>query len=454
MIPGVTNAAKQEPRLSFYCLEWVTVVPNSAKACLSMPRTIAAILMTLMLALSAAPAQSLDSATADDTARFLAGLPSSSSSALAALTKEPAWQSHARYFDSIFAREESTHLSKVRSFSKKYLTDKHETMLYMFSGPDFLYATSFFPNASTYVLAGLEPMGAVPDLAGLGSLVLNGELRNLETSMGSLFNFSFFITQNMKTQLRNGPVYGTLPVLYVFLARTGKTIHAVDFVSLDEHGELQRDEAAVIANVMNTRTAASGVKIVFSEGNGPQQTLYYFSTNLADGSIERSGFSAFVAKLEPADSLIKSASYLLHRSYFSSARKLLLANSATIVQDDSGIPLGYFETTKWRLQPFGRYAGPIPMFANFYQPRMAELFQSASPLEFGIGYQWRKNESNLLLAQRGSALSGDEMTAQAQPDASAAESAAPSQKKTRRRVEGGGSPSLNCRIARVFPFCW
>ena len=191
MIPGVTNAAKQEPRLSFYCLEWVTVVPNSAKACLSMPRTIAAILMTFMLALSAAPAQSFESATADDTARFLAGLPPSSSSALAALTKEPAWQSHARYFDSIFAREESTHLSKVRSFSKKYLTDKHETMLYMFSGPDFLYATSFFPNASTYVLAGLEPVGAVPDLAGLGSLVLNGELRNLEASMGSLFNFVF-----------------------------------------------------------------------------------------------------------------------------------------------------------------------------------------------------------------------------------------------------------------------
>ena len=101
-------------------------------------------------------------------------------------------------------------------------------MLYMFSGPDFLYATSFFPNASTYVLAGLEPVGAVPDLTGLSPWVLNEELRNLEISTGSLFNFSFFITQKMKTQLRNGPVYGTLPVLYVFLARTGKTIHQVE----------------------------------------------------------------------------------------------------------------------------------------------------------------------------------------------------------------------------------
>ena len=193
-----------------------------------MLRTIIAILTTLVLALSAAPVQSFALATADDTARFLAGLSPSPSSPLAAFTSDPAWPSHARYFDSIFAREESTHLSKVREFSRRYLTDKHDTMLYMFSGPDFLYATSFFPIASTYVLAGLEPVGAVPDLTGLSPWVLNEELRNLEISTGSLFNFSFFITQKMKTQLRSGPVYGTLPVLYVFLARTGKTIHQVE----------------------------------------------------------------------------------------------------------------------------------------------------------------------------------------------------------------------------------
>ena len=47
--------------------------------------------------------------------------------------------------------------------------------------------------------------------------------------MSSLFSFSFFITQKMKTQLREGAVYGTLPILYVFVARTGKTIHEVKF---------------------------------------------------------------------------------------------------------------------------------------------------------------------------------------------------------------------------------
>ena len=203
-----------------------------------MPRIVAAVLMAV-LALNAAPARSSEAATANDTARFLAGLPPSPNSSLTALTKDPVWLSHARYFDSMFAREESTQLSKVREFSKKYLADKRDTMLYMFSGPDFLYASSFFPNASTYVLAGLQPVGEIPDLTSLGPWTINGDLRNLELSMSSLFNFSFFITHKMKTELHEGPVHGTLPVLYVFLARTGETIHEVSLVSLDGQGNVQ-----------------------------------------------------------------------------------------------------------------------------------------------------------------------------------------------------------------------
>ncbi len=421
-----------------------------------MSRLIAFVLVTFLLTLSAAPTRSSEAVSADDAARFLAGLPVSSSSPLAAFTRDPNWLSHARNLNSIFAREESAQLSKVRDFSEKYLTEKHDTVFYMFSGPDFLHATSFFPNASTYILAGLEPVGAVPDLMSLSPLVIDRELRSLEASMSSLFSFSFFITHKMKTELREGQLYGALPILYVFLARTGKTIHEVSFVRLDEQGNLQiADESDAVTRVSETNKAAtaSGVKIVFSDGSAPRQTLYYFSTNLADGSFQRSGFSAFLAKLGPADSLIKSASYLLHEAYFSGVRNLLLNRSATIVQDDSGIPLTYFEATKWRVQAFGHYAGPLPMFAKYYQPRMIELFRSASPLAFGIGYRWRKNESNLLVAQNGSQPSNEEVTAQPKPDANAPVVAAPSAKKTRRRVEGGGVRPLNCRTT-VFPFCW
>jgi hypothetical protein len=429
-----------------------------------MPRIMAAAVMAFMLAVSAAPARSAETATADDTARFLAGLPPSANSPLAPLTKDPFWQQHARYFDSIFAREDSAKLSKVRAFSKEYLTDKHDTMLYMFSGPDFLYATSFFPNASTYVLAGLEPTGDIPQLTNLSRSTVNGSLRNLEVSMGSLLSLSFFITKNMKVQLHEGPVFGTLPVLYVFLARTGKTIHDVSLVGLDPDGNFQKaDEPATTAGDTKksarslARSAAPAVKIVFSDGSGPKQTLYYFSTNLADGSIERSGFLAFCEKLGPADSFIKSASYLLHSGGFTKVRGMLLDRSATVLEDDSGIPLAYFDRKKWRLQPFGRYVGPLNIFGHSYQPGMAELFRHATPIDFGIGYRWRHNESNLLLAQKGAPLTTDQGLTPGLPTdqyPQADETQAPKKaRKARKRAETDSTGTLACHYGGVFPFC-
>ena len=128
-------------------------------------RIIATILITLAVVSGAARASRSETATADDTARFLAGLRPSPTSPLTALTKDPTWISHARYFDSIFTREENTNLSKIRDFSKKYLPDKHGTVLYMFSGPDFLYATSFFPNG-LYIRVGRSGTGGKDPRAG------------------------------------------------------------------------------------------------------------------------------------------------------------------------------------------------------------------------------------------------------------------------------------------------
>jgi hypothetical protein len=361
-------------------------------------RLFAAALFAVVLALSAVPARSAETATPDDTARFLAGLPPAPGSPLAALAKDPGWAQHARFFDSIFAREDASTLSKVRDFSKEYLPQQHDTMLYMFSGPDFLYATSFFPSAKTYVLSGLEPVGDVPELTGLPRGAVDASLHNIEGSLATILNLSFFITKNMKTQLTTGQVYGTLPILYVFLARTGKTVHEVSFVSLDK--DIVADEAGKRAGRATTQSAAKGVKIVFSDGNGPNQTLYYFSTDLSDGGVKISGFLEFCAKFGAADSFLKSASYLMHGGNFTRVRSFLVDHSATVLEDDSGIPVGYFDPKKWRLQPFGHYLPPLGIFPNTYQPRLAEMYGHAAPLDFGIGYRWRKNESNLLLATR------------------------------------------------------
>jgi hypothetical protein len=343
---------------------------------------------------SASIARAAEIASANDTARFLAGMQPSADSPLVPLTQDPAWQRHARFFDSAFAQLDQRQLSRIAAWSDANLAAPRPTMFYMFSGPDFLYADAFFSKASTYVLGALEPTGPVPDVMKLPRGGTGPALSYVERSLGSILSFSFFITKEMKVDLRAGDVSGTLPILYVFLARSGKTIHDVGLIWLDDTGAIHGGDEAAPAH------ATRGARITFAGNDGAERTLYYFSTDLSNSGVSSSGFLKFCEPLAPGNSLIKSASYLLHGGNFTVIRDWLLANSSSIIQDDSGIPLASYDRRKWRFFPFGRYEGPIDKFPRRYQQRYAALFERSQPLDFGIGYRWRTSESNVLLSVR------------------------------------------------------
>jgi len=382
--------------------------------------TKAALAAGLLLAATLA-AHAADSATVDDTARFLAGLPPSEGSPLAPLTKDGAWQHHARYLDNAFAQLEQRQLSKVHAWADTNLAAPKPTMFYFFSGPDFLYADAFYSKATTYVMAALEPSGSVPDLTRMSRGSVDSALGNIEHSLGTIMNFSFFITKHMKTDLHVGQVSGALPLLFVFMERSGKSIREVTPVTLDEDGKVQTVGESAKPN------APRGVRIRFAGKDGVEKTLFYFSTDLSNSGVKSSGFLKFCETLAPGNSLIKSASYLLHSGSFTTTRDFLLANSAIIIQDDSGIPLGNYNSKKWRFFPFGHYAGPIGEFSGRYQQSYAELFRRAQPMDFGIGYRWRTHDSNLLLAVR---LGPDETPA---ADATASTDEPPPPKPLRQR---------------------
>jgi hypothetical protein len=343
-----------------------------------------------LLLVTAAPALGADAVSPNDTARFLAGLPPAADSPLAALTKDGGWQQHATTFNSTFERVEKSQLSRVRAWSASHLNEPKSTLFYMFSGPDFLYANAFFPKAKTYVLAGLEPAGSIPDLTKLRSL--GSDLNQLRNSLRWILQYSYFITSQMSSDLRRGRLTGTLPVLYVFMARSGKTVREVSYVKLDETGALQPDSDT------SKKVPARGVKIVFADSDGEERTLYYFSTDLSNGGVDGSKFLDFLATLGQGDGFVKSASYLPHNPGFSKVRDFLLAHSNAIVQDDTGIPLARYETQKWELHPHGKYVGPIPVFRGMHNAKYAALFKKAPPIDFSLGYRWKPNQSNLLLA--------------------------------------------------------
>ncbi len=312
----------------------------------------------------------------DEAARFLAGLPVRDP-ALAALAAQPAWGAHAERLGRAWTRMDQRQLVKVRAWAAATIPAANRSsaaVFYFFSGPDFLYAQTFFPNSADYILCGTEPVGTVPDMAEMPPAALEADLENLRRSLDTMLTTHYFITKDMRVDLTRGQVGGTLPVLYVFLARTGCTIHSVS-------------------------TNAGGAQIEFTGPGGQRQTLHYFKTDLSNGG-GNAAFLGFCKKHAPGMSLVKSASYLMHGDGFSTARNFLLANSSIIVQDDSGIPMRAFDPRRWTLRFCGNYEGPIDLFKEHYQPDLAAAYGRSNPaaLGFAFGYAWQSAKGALVVA--------------------------------------------------------
>lgn len=353
----------------------------------------AAVLAFFLLVLSPAFALQALPQSPNDMARFLAGLPSGPRSPLGALEQQPGWQRHAAELNAAWGEFERRIATRIQVWSHAKLPPSPPAMFYMFGGPDFPHANAFFPDASVYILSGLEPVGALPNPAVLDGRDLSDSLASLRRSLGNYLKYGYFITKEMNAQLRQGDFKGIVPLLYLFLARSEMTIRSVEYVNVAANGSLA---------LLRDGRKARGVRIGITGRDGAPRMLYYFSTDLSNNGVAKSGFLKFCASQGAGGALLKSASYLLHTGGFSKVRQFLLQYGAVIVQDDSGIPLKYFQQGKWRLRPFGQYLPPIDVFKRHYQKDLARLFRSgnAEAVNFGIGYHWHPSRTNILVAER------------------------------------------------------
>ena len=205
-----------------------------------------------------------------------------------------------------------------------------------------------------------------------------------------MLSWSFFITKNMKVDLRQTQLQGTIPVLYVFLARAGCTIDSITPVALDRDGNF----------VADGKGHTPGVKIVFLSPAGDQQTLYYFTSDLADWAIKANpGFGKFCEQQGQGVTLLKAASYLMHSDNFSIVRGFLLAHSKMILQDDSGIPLRFSRPTNGTSVTTAATSGRSTPSSNMRNPISPPRTASApAPLAFSFGYHWQPSRSSLLIA--------------------------------------------------------
>jgi hypothetical protein len=276
-----------------------------------------------------------------------------------------------------------------------------KTLLYPFSGPDFLNAYTLFPEHSRYVFFSLERPGTLPDLESVTPVQFAKILQDVRSAFRDIFERNYFITSYMTKQLTTPWIRGTVPVMATMMALMNRRIVRIE--PLELFPEITHSFDAPDAK--RPQVLMRALRIEFGNPNASStQQLYYVSLDASDKALEfYPDFLNWASQYKPATVLIKSASYLLHDQQFSKTRAMLLEAADVLVQDDTGIPYRYLSQTPWQVKLYGRYHKPIRPMTYGYQKDLESAYsarQDQTPLPFPFGYHWRGQQSGLIAAHR------------------------------------------------------
>ena len=328
----------------------------------------------------------------DPLAKFIAGISSNGYSLDE--DQRAAWNRHAAVTSAGWANEQTRYLNRIDRWRNRTLDRRWETdvAFYPFSGPDAANVLSFFPGAHEYVMIGLEPVGCVP--AGLADYT-PGYFSALRRSLDAILTINYFRTNDMQRDFNADNLRGVLPALLFMIARSGDSVISVTPVTITPWGSVERRRD-------DLKGETNGISIQFSDGRQTRR-ITYFSLNLQDSRLRRKpGTMKYFASLPETDTLVKSASYLMHHANFSTIRDVILAKSRLVIEDDSGIPYRFFDQGTWDVRLHGAYSAPIDLFSTWRQDDLKLAFDSRTdvqPLDFAIGYRHLR-EANLLIAAR------------------------------------------------------
>lgn len=337
-------------------------------------------------------------------AQILAGIsPNPPDPALKRLVDSDAFKEHQQWMTTSWNQLQGRiqTMDSWRSQEIKIAAAQKKTLLYPFSGPDFLNAYTLFPDHGRYVFFSLERPGNLPDLESVTAVQFTKLLQDVRSAFRDIFERNYFITSYMTKQLTTPWVRGTVPVMATMMALMNRRIVRIE--PLDLFPEL--NQAYDLPDAKRPRVLMRGVRIEFAQTNATAtQQLYYVSLDATDKELEfYPEFVHWVAQNRPATALLKSASYLLHDQQFAKTRDMLLESADVVVQDDTGIPYRFLSQAPWQVKLYGRYHKPIRPMRYAYQKDLETAFNAKSDLPdlpFPFGYHWRGKQSGLIVAQR------------------------------------------------------
>lgn len=437
------------------------------------PRVLAAWLIVAFL--GAHPTLLFAAGTADDAARYLAGLPPAENSPYRSLTDDH-WRAYQRGFDSAWQDLEHNRFQPMRAWQAQILASEIDPALplyYPFGGPDMIHALMLYPRSHHYLLFGLEPPGAFLLDPETPAAERHQLLDAVQWALRDIYQRSYFITGRMSSDLNRPQLDGVLPLLLVFIARAGYEVVSIEQGRLTADGEFSlkaqdamgqegrgdeespsREQGRKRAQAPNptlapepsaaretpaqdkappsdasgsaepslrdaNKTATGscpeirGVRVRFRAHGDPgyaagaadamTRQATYFQIDVSDSGLrDCAALDLYLKRLAPTNTFVKSASYLMHYGTFNRIRALTLQVSASIFQDDTGVPYRDLDPADWDILLFGRYTQPIKDFSGVFQPDLNQAYLTkahrVAELPFEMGYHWWTSAQNHLLA--------------------------------------------------------
>jgi len=220
------------------------------------------------------------------TAQLLAGItPNPPEPAFNRFTELEAWKEHQKWMTSqwVQVRGRLATMETWRDHEIKIAGAAKKTLLYPFSGPDFLNAYALFPDHARYVFFSLERPGALPDMESVTSAQFTKLLSDVRGAYHDIFERNYFITSYMTKQLTTPWIRGSVPVMATMMALMNRRIVRIEPIEL--FPELTREYDAPEGK--RPRVLLRGVRIDFANPAVPgTQQLYYFSLDASDKALE------------------------------------------------------------------------------------------------------------------------------------------------------------------------
>jgi len=335
----------------------------------------------------------------DNTASFIAGKDFDYKGCLSFLDTLQLWKRYKFTMDSGFTFLDTSRFVKMSEWADKEISHRKDTvtLFYPFGGPDFLNANIFYPEASKYILFGLEPAGTLPDVCSLNMEQIKEYTESVWLSLRDLFLRSYFITGHMMEAIKKSEVNGSAPIIAMFIKRRGYNIVSVRNIGIDSTGRCIYTDS-----VKKGKIFARGIKFDFAGDTGHRiQSVLYFRVDVSDAGLKQNyPFMEYLKSMPYCNTYLKAGSYLMHSNEFSGIRNLVLDKSISILQDDSGIAYKYFDKKVWNIKLYGKYTRPGKEFSWINEMDLAEAYRDTSikPVPFTLGYNWRTRAINLLYA--------------------------------------------------------